>query len=913
MRTKKSLLFFLFQFAVIFTFAQSLSLSGLTLNYQSNPIGIDTAGIRFGWKIKTDLRQTMQKSYEIRLAHSQNDLLNNKNLIWNTGKVNSDQSAHVVYNGPKLKDRQRYFWQVKITDEKKNSSAWSEVQFFETGMLNNTNWTADWIESAMATDGKVGPAPIFARQFEVKKNIKSARLYITSHGLYEATINGKRVGDQYFTPGWTSYHKRLQYQTYDVTSLLKSGNNETFVTVGDGWYRGNLEFKGKRNTYGKEVGLLYQLEVTHADGSVTTINSDGSWKVSFDGPVKKSDIYNGETFNALLVKTATNLKSSSWKTVKVADYSKDNLVAPVGPAVSKHENISPVKIFKTPKGEMVADFGQNMVGWVKLKLHGNKGDTVTINHAEVLDQQGNFYTDNLRAAKQENKYILTGGKEDILEPHFTFQGFRYVKISGYKTPLDKDDLTGIAIYSDMKPTGEFTSSNPLINQLQSNIQWGQKGNFLDVPTDCPQRDERLGWTGDAQVFFNTAAFNMDVSGFFSKWLLDLSVDQHDNGNVPVVIPDCRAKANAGSAGWGDVATIIPYNYYQAYGDKDLLARQFNSMKAWVGYIKSISKENLWNSGPHYGDWLFYTMADDRDGKAALTDKFLIAQIFYAASTQNVIDAARALGKNDEVSIYEARLKDIKNAFMQEYVTPSGRLVSSSQTAYVLALNFDMLPEDLRSQAAARLAENVASYKNHLTTGFLGTPYLCHVLTRFGYTDVAYKLLLQETYPSWLYPVKKGATTIWERWDGIKPDGSFQATSMNSFNHYAYGAIGDWMYKTVAGINSDPKSPGYKKIIIAPQPGGDFKHAAAKFESLYGEISSAWKTDGDKFTLDVSIPANSTATVMLPASENAAIMEGGKDADGLTDLKKIKSPSKNKSFELGSGKYHFEYTLNKISR
>ncbi|WP_231426200.1 MULTISPECIES: glycoside hydrolase family 78 protein [Pedobacter] len=910
MSPKKIILIFLFQFVAVFAFAQNLTLSGLTLNYKSNPIGIDTNAIRFGWKITSDVKQTIQKTYEIRVGQNENDLIHNKNLTWNSGKIESDQSVHVVYRGPQLMSRQRYYWQVKISDRNKNSSAWSAVQFFETGMLNGSNWSASWIESEKVTDGKVGAAPIFGKQFELTKSVKSARLYITSHGLYEASINGKRVGDQYFTPGWTSYQKRLQYQTYDVTALLNTGKNETFVTVGDGWYRGNLEFKSKRNIYGKEVGLLYQLEVTYTDGSVIKFNSDGTWKVSFEGPIRKSDIYNGETFDAQLIRTAVNLKSSAWKAVKVLDLNKDNLVAPIGPAVTKHENIKAVKIFKTPKGETVVDFGQNLVGWVKLNLKGTKGDTITVNHAEVLDQQGNFYTDNLRAAKQENKYILSGAKEDILEPHFTFQGFRYVKISGYKLPLTESNLSAIAIYSDMKPTGNFSSSNALVNQLQSNIQWGQKGNFLDVPTDCPQRDERLGWTGDAQVFFNTAAFNMDVSAFFSKWLADLSVDQHENGNVPVVIPDVRSKANAGSAGWGDVATIIPYNYYQAYGDKDLLSRQYNSMKAWVGYVKSISKDNLWNSGPHYGDWLFYTMADDRDGKAALTDKFLIAQIFYAASTQNVIDAAKILGKNDDVKQYESLLKDIKAAFMREYVTVSGRLVSSSQTAYVLALNFDMLPEDLRLQAAARLAENVASYKNHLTTGFLGTPYLCHVLTRFGYNDVAYKLLLQETYPSWLYPVKKGATTIWERWDGIKPDGSFQATSMNSFNHYAYGAIGDWMYKTVAGINSDANQPGYKKINIAPQPGGNFTNASAKFESLYGLIESSWKIEGDQFILDIEIPTNTTANIILPFSANAKITESGKEVEKLVYLKKRNQDSKNKVFEVGSGKYHFEYTFTK---
>jgi len=462
----------------------------------------------------------------------------------------------------------------------------------------------------------------------------------------------------------------------------------------------------------------------------------------------------------------------------------------------------------------------------------------------------------------------------------------------------------------MKPTGSLVTSNPMINQLQHNIQWGQKGNFVDVPTDCPQRDERLGWTGDAEVFFNTAAYNMNVASFFTKWLQDLKADQHQDGDVPVVIPDVRSPKNAGSAGWGDVATIIPWNFYEAYADKKLLAGQYASMKAWVDYIKSISKNNLWNSGHHYGDWLFYTMADDRDGKAAITDKYLIAQAFYAYSTQNLINAAKVLERQNDVIYYTALLNDIKKAFMNEYVTPSGRLVSGSQTAYVLALKFDLLPEKLRQQAADRLVDNIKSYGNHITTGFLGTPHICHVLSRYGYTDVAYKLLLQDTYPSWLYPVKMGATTIWERWDGIKPDGTFEAASMNSFNHYSYGAIGDWMYRCMAGINNDPEDPGYKKIVIAPQPGGGFKNVAAELETQYGKVRSAWKTDGGKMTLDVIIPANTTARIILPNSASSAITVNDLDLNKADGLKDFVKNGNNTEIAAGSGTYHFEYTYNK---
>jgi alpha-L-rhamnosidase len=905
MHLKKIVALFLLQFVAVFAFAQKLGVAELTVNYKTNPIGIDATDLRFGWKLKTQLRQILQKSFELKVALTQEDLLKNRNLVWQSGKVESDQSVHVAYKGSPIQSRQRYYWQVRVVDNQKNTSAWSEVQYFETGLLNTSEWTAKWIEAEEITDGKVGPVPTFFKSFAVGSAIKSARLYITAHGLYEAKLNGKKVTEHLLTPGWTTYTKRLQYQTYDVTSLLNTGENAAVVAVGDGWYRGFLEWNKKRNWYGKEAGLLYQLEIIKADGSKQVINSDASWKSSFDGPIKAADIYNGETLDSRLDLPVTSKSSTNWKGVRIIDASLDNLVAQEGPAVIRHEQFKPVKFIKTPKGENVVDFGQNLVGWVQVKVKGKKGDVIKINHAEVLDKEGNFYTDNLRGAQQETKYTLNG-EQQLLEPHFTFQGFRYIKIT-YSGKLDESNLTAVAIYSDMAPTGFFTSSDKLVNQLQHNIQWGQKGNFVDVPTDCPQRDERLGWTGDAQVFFNTAAYNMNVAPFFKKWLNDLKADQYDNGKVPAVIPIMK-RANDGAAGWGDVATIIPWDYYKAYGDRQLLANQYASMAKWIDYISSVSDNYLWNKSSHYGDWLFYTMADDRDGKAALTDKHLIAQAFYAASTQNVINAAEVLGNREDVAKYTALLKNVKEAFMKEYVTPSGRLVSSSQTAYVLALNFDLLPENLRAQAAKRLADNIASYKDHITTGFLGTPYICHVLSRFGYDDVAYKLLFQETYPSWLYPVKMGATTIWERWDGIKPDGTFQATSMNSFNHYAYGAIGDWMYKRAAGLNI--AEPGYKKIRIAPTPGGKFTSVTAKLETLYGAAQSSWKIESGRFILDVTIPANTRAIVVLPNSVGAKVTESNTNTESLKYLKKRKDDSNNESFELGSGVYHFEYIMTK---
>jgi len=573
-----------------------------------------------------------------------------------------------------------------------------------------------------------------------------------------------------------------------------------------------------------------------------------------------------------LTTTKTGFDDSKWAAVKLKQNDNVNLIATYNEPIRKHETFKAVKVFKTPKGENVIDFGQNLVGWVQVKVTGKSGDKISIYHAEVLDKDGNFYTENLRPAKQKNEYTLKGGSEETFEPHFTFQGFRFIKVDGYPGTLKPENFNAIALYSDMKQTGSFTSSNQLINQLQHNIQWGQRGNFLDVPTDCPQRDERLGWTGDAQAFARTASFNFGVNDFFSKWLKDVEADQI-NGSVPFVVPNVLGDGAAGSAGWADAATIIPWAMYTAYGDKRILEDQFESMKQWVGYMERNSTGFLWNKGFHFGDWLFYRPFDDNDGRSAVTDKYLIAQCFFANSVDIIVKSAAVLGKQDDVAKYSALLKNVKDAFVKEYVTPNGRLVSGTQTAFVLSLNFDMLPEAMRAPTAARLVENIKSYGNHLTTGFLGTPYLCHVLTKYGYNDIAYTLLLQETYPSWLYPVKMGATTIWERWDGIRPDGTFQTPGMNSFNHYAYGAIGDWMYRVVAGIDTKPDMPGYKGIVIKPTLDSRLTSASAEYQTYYGKIKSSWKIEGGKVQLDVEIPANTKATIHVPGGDVVEVGSG----------------------------------------
>jgi alpha-L-rhamnosidase len=873
----------------------SLKVEQLRTEYKTNPVGIDVTSPRFSWKLVSTERNVAQTSYQIIVSSA--ELFKPKTTIWDSGNISSNTSHLVDYQGIALNSRKRYFWKIIVRDNHNNTTE-SAVNYFETGILNVSDWTAKWIEPEQDIDIKTSqPSPVVRKVFVAKPKIVSARLYVTSRGLNEVEINGQRVGQDVLSPGWTAYQSRIQYFSYDVTDLVKTGPNAIGATLGDGWYRGFLAWNNNRNVYGQKLALLAQLHIVYANGKEDVIATDESWKANNNGPVRLSDIYNGESYDARLSNAAWSLAefadTTNWWPAKIADYPKNNLVAPAGPPVRRIEEIKPIKIFKTPAGETVIDFGQNMVGWVRFKVKGEAGHTVKINHAEVLDQKGNFYVENLRAAKVEINYTLKGGEVETYEPHFTFMGFQYIKLTNWPTEPSLDDFVGVVVHSDMPVSGSFECSKPLLNQLQHNIVWGQKGNFVDVPTDCPQRDERLGWTGDAQAFARTATFNKDVAGFFTKWLADVAIDQKANGAVPWVVPDVL-KNGQPSSGWSDVATIIPTDMYQVYGDKRLLAAQYESMKKWVNYIKTNSSGDLWRSGFHFGDWLSYRGANPQMGEPT-TDNDFIASAFYARSAKLTSQAALTLGKTMEALEYSQLYDKIKKAFNQEFVSPSGRLVCNTQTAYVLALHFDLLPENLRPQAVERLVKDIKDHKNHLTTGFLGTPYLCHVLTRFGKNDIAYELLNQESYPSWLYPVKMGATTIWERWDGIKPDGSFQDAGMNSYNHYAYGAIGDWMYQNMAGI--DWAEPGFKKVKIAPKPGGGITSAKGNYESPFGTIVSSWSVVGSQTKLSVTIPANSSAQIILPNATPAKVAE----LAAAQNLKVV-----NGNIEVGSGVYEFVY-------
>lgn len=703
-------------------------------------------------------------------------------------------------------------------------------------------WIAKWIRPATDTGDA---APVYGKSFTLseRENVTEAKLFITALGVYEAELNGKRVGDFILAPGWTAYYKRLQYQEYDVSGLLEEKNTLT-VTVGKGWYRSPMPgFQSSPYQQGlndKPAGLLAQLVITYSDGHSESFATGTDWKVS-ESRVRFSEIYDGEIYDASFVPAMDG-------EVMCFEGPWDTLIPQQGEEIREQERISGARVFTTPKAELVIDFGQEVTGYVESVLEGKPGEILDLSFAEVLDKEGNFYTENYRSAKAQYHYICRGGHQ-VYKPRLTFWGFRYIRVNQFPGGLDKaapECFTAIAVHSDMKRTGRLICSNQHLNRLFDNIIWGQKGNFVDVPTDCPQRDERLGWTGDAQVFARTACLNYDAEKFFTKWLADMAADQHEDGYVGHVIPDLL-QAPAASAAWGDAAAICPWEVYRAYGNPAILENQFECMHKWVDYITAATTTpNLWTGGTHYGDWLGLD-APSGSYKGS-SDETFIASAFYARSTALVIKAGKALGR--DVSAYETLYSDIVAAFRKTY--PEYK----TQTECVLAAHFRLAPD---CQAAAdRLARMVKECGMKLQTGFVGTPYLLHVLSDYGYTDLAYSLLLREQYPSWLYPVTKGATTIWEHWDGIMENGGFWSADMNSYNHYAYGAVADWVYGVAAGIT--PAAPGYEKARIAPIPDKRLGWLKASLHTRHGLIRSQWKQQDGMWRYEITTPVEAEIVI-----------------------------------------------------
>ena len=689
-------------------------------------------------------------------------------------------------------------------------------------------------------------SPLFRRNFRLYGEVRRALLSVTAYGVYEATLNGHRVGDFILAPGWTSYHNRLQVQTYDVTAYLKK-NNTLDLLLGEGWCCGKIAYDNRGTIWPRHPMATLRLDLTYSDGTKKTILPDRFWTVS-PSPIRFSCIYKGETYDSET--------KELWKKATVIHRDSPNLIPQEGETLREIAKYNAVSVLRTPKGETVLDFGQEITGYVSFKIQAPKGSICIIDHFEVLDKDGNVYTESLRTASQRIHFVCDG-TEQYYKPHFTYHGFRYIRLTEWPVAVNPDDFTAIVLCSDLRRTGSFVCSSPLVNRLYQNVIWGQLGNFLDVPTDCPQRDERLGWTGDAQVFCKTAAYNFDVERFFTKWLADLSADQFSDGSVPAVVPHViGGKDWSGSTAWADAATICPWELYLAYGNPGILAKQFGSMKAWVDYIRSTGDtETLWNTGRHYGDHL--ALDNPQNLNVPATNRFLIATAYFAYSTSLLIKAGEILGK--DMKEYRKLYRGILRSFNEAYIR-DGAPITPTQTAYALCIHFDLVKN--KKAFGNRLAELVRQNGNRLTTGFVGTAYLLQALSETGHTDVAYKLLLQEQFPSWLFSVRMGATTIWEHWDGIREDGSMWSASMNSFNHYAYGAVASWMYGYMAGIRPTEEAPGYKKFLLAPVIGEGIDFVCASFASRHGLIRSEWYRENGHVRYVFEVPMATTATVMI---------------------------------------------------
>ncbi|MFD2215711.1 alpha-L-rhamnosidase [Metabacillus endolithicus] len=822
----------------------------LKVNHINNPIGFHLDhNLTFSYKV-VNTSAKKQVAAQIQVAKSSSF----ENVIYDTEKDESISSLshHCKLN---LSSRTRYYWRVKVWGENGNCAT-SETAWFETAKIDE-KWSGKWITPNFSPDIH----PELVKNIHMTKKVQSARVYICGLGLYEMYINDTKVGNEYLAPFNNDYDNWIQYQTYDITDSFVKGENEIKVLLGNGWYKGRFGFEGGHvNIYGDRFALLAELHLSYEDGTAEVITTDTTWN-AYKSKVLESEIYDGEVYDD----TFTIAEKFE---VSEIELGYDRLTARLSLPVTIKETLTPVDLLATPAGETVIDMGQNMVGWLEFENNLPKGAKVTLQYGEIL-QDGNFYRENLRDAKAEFTYI-SNGKEEFVRPHFTFYGFRYVKVIGWVGELNSKDFTGCVIYSDIDQTGFVETSNSVVNKLFENVMWSQKGNFLDIPTDCPQRDERMGWTGDAQVFSGTAAYNMDVYSFFSKYGYDLWLEQKvRNGAVPMTVPEIPSpfKPESSSSAWGDAATIIPWNMYLFYGDKSILEQQFESMKAWVDYIKRFDEESggyrLWRNGFHFGDWLALD-GEDPNMPTGGTDKYFIASSYYYYSANIVSKAAGVLGKLDIEHEYRTLAQNIRNEIQNEYISPYGKMTIDTQTAYVLTLFMDLVAEEHQQRVAEDLANRILKDNKHLKTGFVGTPYICQVLSEYGYNDLAYTLLLNEDYPSWLYAVKLGATTVWERWNSVLPDGKMNPQGMNSLNHYAYGAIVEWMYKYMLGIKPVETKPGFKHAIIAPKPHWRMKWAKGNLNTASGNYFVSWHIQEDgQLNFTVEIPFNTSATLFLP--------------------------------------------------
>ena len=882
-----------------------MKITSCKTNHIVNPLGYGMEHATISW-ITEDTSSKKQLAAQIVVARDEQL----KDMIYDSDK-NAELSS-LAFNLPiELVPYTRYYWTVKVWGDLEDESV-SEVNWFETGKRED-GWQAKWITPEWE-DKNIHP--YIRKSFMINEKIKSARAYITGMGLYEFEINGSRIGKELLTPYCNSYDAWVQYQTYDITEVLKEGNNVVGAMLNNGWAKGPFGTFGELNTpYVDSFSLLCEIRITMEDGSIQIIGSDKEWKCK-PSPVVADSIYDGEIYDA-------TLEIPDWSKAEYndSDWDKVNEFIPAGlgkvvdrlslPVLVK-ETLKPVALIHTPAGELVLDMGQNMVGWLRIHIHEPKGTQIKISHGEVL-QEDNFYRDNLRGAKAEYIYT-TDGANRVTEPHTTFYGFRYAKLEGFTEPINLEDFTGCVVYSDLEETGKIETSDPYVNRLFLNALWGQKGNFLDVPTDCPQRDERMGWTGDAEVFSGTASFNMDTYAFYTKFMHDVYEDQKFNdGMVASTVPTfSKIKGTEGSftgggaCAWADCATIIPWEVYLHFGDKTILHRQYDSMKNWVEWIRRQDQKSgdkkLWTVGFHFGDWLALD-GPIEGGVMGGTDNGLLASAYYRLSTNILSKAAKVLGYTEDAFAYGTLSEQIKSAIQDEFFSKNGRSTINTQTAHVVALHFDLVEPGVRDRVVKDLQALLKKSGMHLKTGFIGSPYLCRSLSDNGDSDSAYKLFFQEDYPSWLYEVVMGATTIWERWNSIMPDGKISGTGMNSLNHYAYGSIVEWMYRNMCGINPVEEAPGFKKFVVKPEVYGKLYFVNAKLKSSMGLIESGWIREVDgTLTVKIVIPFNSDAIAYLPDADIKTV----KGLEGIT----ARQEKDKVKVELTAGSFEFSYAPTK---
>ena len=1064
--------------------------TNLRCEYLVDPLGIDATAPRLSWEMVDPRRGAVQTAYRILVADDPDKLRADDGNLWDTGKVDSDQSIHIVYAGKPLRARMRGWWKVRVWDRDGEPSPWSAPARWSMGLLEAGDWQAKWIgdptppppvsppnngfHSELANDpdtekwididlgqsttidavrlfparpynwfldepgflypvqfkilvassadfkdavtvvdrtqndvsspeaepqtyeftpvearyvrllatrlrernpGRFGLAlaemqvlfrdanlvagkdvsasdsierpewstrflvdgdlvshgfegmeplapPMVRKEFELDDAaaVERAVAYVTALGLYELCVNGQRVGDHQLAPEWTDYHKRVQYQTYDVTGLLRSGENAIGVQLADGWYAGRIGLTQivpggpPRAIYGRQPRLLLQLEIERADGRTERIISDESWRMTTEGPLRVADLLDGEIYDARREFPGWDkpgFDDSAWQPAGVFDRKGARLVAQPNEPIRITREITPVSISEPQPGACVFDMGQNFAGWCRLKVRGPTGQTITLRHAEVLNPDGTIYTENLRSAAATDRYTLRGEGAEMHEPRFTYHGFRYVEVSGLTETPTLDMLTGCVVHSDAFEVGEFECSEPLLNRLWQNIMWTQRANMHSTPTDCPQRDERLGWTGDILAFAQTGCFNMDMAAFFTKWVPDLRDAQAADGRYPDFAPhpfepDVRF---SGVPAWGDAGVFVPWCQYQNYGDTRMLKQHFESARRWVDWIHENNPDLLWKNKRHndYGDWLNADTLKLKGWPAegAAMPKEAFATAFFARSTQIVSQMAKVLGRDEDARTYATLAQKIRKVFNRAYVEGDGRIMGDTQAGYAIALHFDLLPDALCAAAAKHMVDCFTRYDGQISTGFHSTICLMNELTRHGYVDEAYRLIGNRKMPSWGYAIDHGATTIWERWDGYAEGRGFQSPTMNSFAHYALGSVGEWMVRTIVGINPDTDIPAYKHFIIKPQPGGDLTWARGAYHSIHGRIACQWKLDGDRLILDVAVPPNTRATVHLPTTNARSAMESGVPLAEARGVETVRFADDHIVCELGAGRYSFE--------